>query len=648
MAREQTLQGSHDLIQNALSHLDQGITVFDHDLKLIAWNPRFLELYDFPERLAFVGAEFSSFIRYNAERGEYGEGELERQVEKRVEAARRFEPHRFVRERPDGSVMEVIGSPLAEGGFVATYTDITDTRRREATLEAVVAERTAALSLSEERLRIVANEVPAGIAHIGSDMKILFVNRRFARAYGLSAEDLIGRNAYDVLSQETMRFSAEFFEQTRRGQPVDFEMPLTLPDGRVKSIRTFLRPEREAHGDIIGFYLLSIDITRQKVANSAMLQAQKMEALGRLSSGIAHDFNNLLTVMVGNLTPLAERLDDRSLVDTFVQPALDAARRGSETTRRLLAVARKQPLRPETVDVDDAVRDLVRFLRPSLPENIEVTSTTRARSTLAHVDGAQLEMALLNLAMNARDAMAQGGRIGFVTDLHRLDGKDAEAFRLRAGTYVRIVVEDEGPGVPSDIAARIFEPFFTTKFGKGGSGLGLAMVDGFVRQSNGAIRLETSGNGGARFVIYLPQAERQADRALRTLQAPPSEMSPRLTLLVDDDDDVRAVVRRQLTELGFPTIEAQDGDEALRLLEQIEDVELLLTDYDMPGALTGLDLAREARSVSAEISVVIMTGQSIPETDLPVLRKPFGKAELAEALNGGGAKARTSRPVEHA
>ena len=627
------------LFQAGLDHIDQGITIFDGDLRLVGWNRRFLDLLEFPEHLAYPGAPFSGFIRHNAARGEYGPGDVEALVAERVETARKFEAHVIERIRPNGRVLRVEGVPISTGGFVTVYTDISYEKSREEVQERLIRERTEALRLSEERLRLIADNVPAGIAQVNREMRISFANIRFARAYGLSPTEILGLTCSDILTPETLDFSRPYFEQARGGVPVDYEMTLTLPSGRVIDIRTFLRPDRPGEGTPCGFYLLSVDITRLKRATAAALQAQKMDALGQLSSGIAHDFNNLLTVIIGNLVPLCDRLGDTELTRDLAHPALAAARRGANFTRRLLAVARRQTLQPAAVDVEDAIGQLVKLLRPSLPENVELTTRLKGQAKPAFVDPGQLEMALLNLAINARDALKDGGRIDLSSALQTLGPAEAEPLKLRAGDYVRITVADNGPGMAPEIAARAFEPFFSTKTDGGGSGLGLSMVYGFVRQSNGAIQLDTRPGSGTRFDIFLPAVAHplpQPEDAPGEIQLDAAAAG--LALLVEDNAEVRRVVRRQLAELGFPIIEAENAEEAVETLEAVAGIRLVVSDVAMPGRLDGTDLARHVRAGHPEIAVVLMTGHSdvtaegTRATGIPFLRKPFERPDLAAAI----------------
>ncbi|MBL8573070.1 MAG: response regulator, partial [Hyphomicrobiaceae bacterium] len=463
--------------------------------------------------------------------------------------------------------------------------------------------------------------------------------------------EMIGRPADDILSEETMRVSRPFFEHARRGAAVDFDMTLKLPNGQPIDIRTFLRPEGPSDGEVVGFYLLSINVTRQKQATAALLQAQKMDALGQLSSGIAHDFNNLLTVILGNLTPLKERISDGALVQDMLEPAIRAARRGADLTRRLLTVARRNPLEPVAVDVEEAIAGLVKLLRPSMPESIEIVTSSRGRGHVAFVDPAQLETALLNLAVNARDALASGGQIRIATSMRSLAAEEAEDWKLPPGDFVQIVFEDDGPGMPADTLGRIFEPFFTTKPTGKGSGLGLSMVYGFIRQSNGMIRATSQPGKGARFTLLLPQAE-HADLPVET---PVPEVVPTerqgLALLVDDDEGVRSVLRRQLVDLGYPLIEASDAAEALDVIRSVDGVSVMVTDIAMPGSMNGLDLAREVRGLKPEIGIVLMTGhggaveRAASGGEFPLLRKPFERGALAHALDQVAARTLALSPV---
>ena len=610
------------LVKAGLDHIDQGLTVIDRDLRIVAWNRRFIELQDFPESIVYAGADFGDLVRYNAERGEYGPGDTETLVAERIERAREFVAHDFERQRPNGLILRITGWPLPQGGFATIYTDVTAQKRREADLERRISERTAELSRSRERLRLIADEVPAGIAYLDAEQRFQFVNARFAAAYGCEPDALLGLPCHDVLNPETMAASQPHFDRAKKGEMGDFDMKIRLPDGRELDIRTFLRPERALHGRVPGFYVLSINTTRQRRADAALLQAQKMDALGALSSGVAHDFNNLLMVILGNLLPLSERVD-ASLAEELIDPAIRAARRGADLTKRLLAVARRQTLEPRPTDIDEVVSGLAKLLRPILPQSVELRIASRGAPRAAFVDPAQLETALLNLAINARDAMKGRGVISILTE----DDPDRD--------MIRIVFEDDGPGVPPDIRERVFEPFFTTKAEGQGAGLGLSMVYGFVEQSRGHIAVGTAASGGARFEIGLPAADNPGAAAEAASAEIPAAARNGLALLVEDQAEVRAVVRRDLVALGYPVIEAATGSEALDVLHSTQAVTLLITDISMPGGMTGVELAEEALQRWPELGVVLMTGQQVEQPKPPgalALRKPFDRQALGKAL----------------
>lgn len=630
-------------LEEALNELEEGFAVFDAEFRLLAWNRRFLELHDLPAALAFPGAEYESFVRCFAERGDYGPGDAAALVRGRMAGARRAERIEIELAKPMDRVIEAVGRPLASGGYLSTCADVTARRNRAVQLEAQVEERTRALRLSEERLALIADEVPAGIAHFDSELHILYANRRFARAYRRSPAEMIGLHATEVLSARTLGESERYFEQARRGALVDFEMRVELPDGRFKDIRTLLRPERPSSGEVIGFYLLSIDVTRRKAAMAALMGAQKMDALGRMASGISHDFNNLLTVILGNLLPLSEEIGEGELNREFLAPAIAAARRGSALTQRLLTLARREQFAPEPTDIPGAVAEICTLLRASMPRKLVIGTESAAELPPALVDRSQLEMALLNLAMNARDATDGAGRIGIAIEPYDLPPQEADLLYLPAGRYVRLRFSDDGCGMSPEQVERIFEPFFTSKAAGAGSGLGLSMVYGFVKQSNGAIMVESAPGAGSCFTILLPSvglaALPPAPLALPAPEPAPEEESPPLLLLVEDDRDVRRTLRRKIAALGHPLIEADSADEAKLLIQRIGAIAVVISDIDMPGTLDGFGLARWLASERPGTGVVLMSGkaglagQAAAELPgLPILRKPFTDAALAAAL----------------
>lgn len=629
-----------DLLLRGLGQLAQGVAIFDDRLQLAAWNDRFAEIGAWPPGLLKRGVAWSEVLRVAAERGDFGPGHALRQVADRLARADGGEPELML---IAGRAVERTVAALPGGGLAVTYVDTTARRGAEARLQQLVTERTRALQLSEARLKLIADEVPAGIAHLDRDMRFLYTNKRFAAAYGRKPEEVIGLPAKALLHPRTLSESEHFFEQARRGALVDFEMRLELPGGRMKDIRTLLRPETPSSGEVIGFYLLSIDVTRRKATMSALMGAQKMDALGRMASGISHDFNNLLTIILGNLVPLTEELGEGELVTEYVAPAISAARRGSALTQRLLTLARREQFAPEPTDIVGAVAEICALLRSSMPRTLRIVQRNQRDVPAAQVDRAQLEMALLNLAMNARDATEGKGEIVIEVAPYRLSPGEADLLRLPAGPYVSIKVSDDGCGMSPDQTERVFEPFYTTKTAGAGSGLGLSMVYGFVQQSNGAISVDTAPGRGASFTILLPGGDLRGAGASgpepQSAATRAAEGHLPLVLLVEDDRDVRRTIRRRLAGLGYPLIEADDASEALTLLARVEAIGLVLSDIDMPGAMDGMALARHISDRCPGVGVLLMSGKAslaaqcradLP--DVPILRKPFTDSQLSEAL----------------
>jgi PAS domain S-box-containing protein len=369
-------------------------------------------------------------------------------------------------------------------------------------------------------------------------------------------------------------------------------------------------------------------------------QAQKMEAIGNLTGGMAHDFNNMLGVIIGNIDLLRDLRKPDPDVDELTREALDAAFRGADLTRRLLAFARQQPLRPQRVEVNGLVSGITRLLSRTLGEDIEISLDLSPDVWPIVIDPAQLESSLTNLATNARDAMPNGGRLLVITANRRLDGDYAAQHpEVVAGGYVMIEVSDTGAGMTHEIINRIFEPFFTTKSRDKGTGLGLSMVFGFIKQSGGHISVYSEPGIGTTFRLYLPRMTEQVSTVEESAAVPLVHGRGETVLVVEDNTALRRVVTRQLGELGYRVLEAENAAAGLRLMER-ESVDLLLTDVVMPGGTNGRELARRARQRWPDIKVVFTSGFS--ETRLngdagplsactPLLSKPYRKEELASA-----------------
>lgn len=657
-------------LQVALDLIDQGFTLMDSELRLVAWNAEFLRLLDFPADMAYVGAPFDSFIRYNALRGEYGPGDPEEQTALRVAAAKALTVHEMERLRPNGTLLSVRGVPVPRHGFITLYSDITDQRRSEtqireqnARLESAVNERTQALQLSntqlrralahneaialslsrsEARIRLITDSIPALVAYFGSDRRYHYVNRGYKEWFGVDPSHPETINAREFLGIETYTLIRPYVMQALQCQPVTFEYEVNTSHGDLRMARTTLIPEKTPEGHFAGCFELTFDITDERLAQSQMARAQKMEALGQLTGGLAHDFNNILTVIQGNLAALTDKPDLKPYVAEYLRPALEAAGRGSELIRGLLTFARKHPLNSQVQDLNECLRSTTSWLRSMLPESIILDTQLPLNPLQVRVDPNQLRDALLNLALNARDATEGRGRIGIRCVQTYLLEPQAQSLRIPTGHYAQICVEDDGCGMDSTTMSRVFEPFFSTKSPGKGSGLGMSMVYGFVQQSRGAIDLRSTPGSGTAISIFLPLASTAVEVAHSS--NPMKEAAPtkhdqtpmtRLALLVEDDANVRLWVRRDLLALGYSVIEAESGDEALPLLEHLQDVDLLLSDVVMPGGIDGVTLARHAKQTTIIPHIILMSG-FVPNretpSDIPLLHKPFTRADLRNIL----------------
>ncbi len=370
-------------------------------------------------------------------------------------------------------------------------------------------------------------------------------------------------------------------------------------------------------------------------------QAQKMEAIGQLTGGIAHDFNNFLTVVIGSLDLLEGEIGSNAKAKAIAQQALAASLRGAELTHQLLAFARQQPLEPRVFDLNKFVSRTVELLRRTLGENIKIRTSLADNIWLVKADPSQVECALANLAINARDAMPAGGQISIETGNVRLDADDlADHPEVGSGDFVMLTISDTGTGMSPEILSHVCEPFFTTK--PRGTGLGLSMIYGFAKQSDGHLKISSQVGQGTTVRLFLPHAE--GGKIMVTIPMVPEENPVPVgatILVVEDNFDVRNVIVDQLHALGHRVLEADSANAALKILEQGSPIDLLFTDIVMPGGMSGTDLARETRKLRPEIRVLLSSGFAggIGENDaytdeaLEFLGKPYRKQDLARKIN---------------
>jgi signal transduction histidine kinase len=377
-------------------------------------------------------------------------------------------------------------------------------------------------------------------------------------------------------------------------------------------------------------------------ANEAQIrQAQKMEAIGQLTGGVAHDFNNILTVITGCIEMLGDAVKNRPDLSQMTDMINSAATRGADLTKYLLAFARRQPLQPRPTDVNALVVDAARLLRPTLGEQIEIDSMLSHDSAPALIDASQLSTAILNLALNARDAMPNGGKLTLETRNVVLDEDYAASnSEVNPGSYVMIAVSDTGEGIPGSLLDKVFEPFFTTKGLGKGSGLGLSMVYGFVKQSNGHVKIYSEPGHGTTVKLYLPQATSREDAQADAAEASVAEGGDESILIVEDDALVREYVMTQIKRLGYETLAARNAAEALETIDSPRRIDLLFTDVIMPGGMNGRQLATEAQKRRPKIKVLYTSGYTENaivhhgrlDAGVLLLPKPYISSDLARMI----------------
>ena len=546
--------------------------------------------------------------------------------------------------------------------FVELYRKTEEVKRQAAARERLLAEnfrvRTEkmeaeqALRRSEERQALIARSLPillytaaVGTADPGRGTPFRYVTKNTQDLFGFPADRFLTEDGFwesRLHPDDRERALAQFATALETGVAT-VEYRWRGADDKYRILldqAVVLRDEDGAPQELCGTIL---DVTDTREMQQQLAHVQKMETIGQLTGGIAHDFNNMLTVVIGSLERLARIVPDDPKAARRVDLALQAALRCSDLTRRLLAFARRQQLHPESVDMDALVRNMGELMERTLGPNITVAIETAPPQYPALVDRTQAESALLNLVINARDAMAGNGRLTIATTTVTVgeDGPEP-GLDLHPGHYVRLSVSDTGCGMPADVLERAFEPFFTTKDVGKGTGLGLSMIHGFVKQSGGVIKVDSAPDCGTTFHLYLPCAPDAAPQSSRDPDAADATPLPgqgELVLVVDDDHDVRHVAVLTLQELGYTVLEAENGPAALAVLAGNPGVDLLFTDIVMPGGMNGLELASEATRLHPDLKVLYASGYAhgvagggSAGPGAEILVKPYRDRDLARAI----------------
>ncbi|MCP3469648.1 CHASE3 domain-containing protein [Bradyrhizobium sp. CCGUVB1N3] len=536
---------------------------------------------------------------------------------------------------------------------VALQSTLHETRAANEALEAAVAERTEHLVTAHDELRISVNVLQStfhsmaeAVLVIDKDCNVLLSNpaaeRILLHRAGMNLTSL--RAMSDVFHGDGVTpLPPEELPSARvlRGDEFE-EMEMIVHPHSGNLVRHLVisgRPMRSAQGVISGAVLVYHDATISRETERQLHQSQKLDAIGKLTGGVAHDFNNMLTVISGNTETLVGSLKEQPELQRVARLIDDAAQRCAELIQHLLAFARKQPLEPRDVDVNAAISESAKLLRPALGEQIQIETVLEQGPMTSHIDPSRLTNAVLNMAINARDAMPDGGKLLLETRRVTLDEAYAQANPdVAPGAYVMLAVSDTGSGMPLDVQEKAFEPFFTTKEVGKGSGLGLSMVYGFVKQSGGHIKIYSEAGHGTTIKLYLPPGEGASETAPSA--AVPATGGVETILIVEDDNLVRNFVTAQLQSLGYKTISAADSRTALALVDRGEPFDLLFTDVVIPGGMSGRVLALEVEKRRPGVKVLYTSGytdnaivhQGKLDEGVLLLTKPYRRNQLAEMI----------------
>jgi len=552
--------------------------------------------------------------------------------------------------RRDGTEfpVEISLSPIGTGDgmiVLSAIRDISDRKRIEEELrrahEELDRRKGRELRDSQNRLALIVDSSQDAIIGKNLDGIVTHWNKGAEQMYGYAAQEMIGRPITALCPKDRVDEIPGILDKIRRGERVEyFESVRITKDGRRVNVSISVSPIRDTDGRVVGASAIARNITAQKKIEDQLRQSQKMEAVGRLAGGVAHDFNNLLGIVTACTELLRARADAESI--EYLDNVREAAKRGAALTRQLLAFSRRQPVPPQVLDLNQRLTEVSKLLRPLMGDDVEVVLLPRTPTAVVEADAGQLDQIVMNLAVNARDAMPQGGKLIIETGVFDFDeGFAREHPPLVAGRYVMLAVSDNGSGMDEATRARVFEPFYTTKETGKGTGLGLATVYGIVKQGGGHNYVYSELERGTTFKIYLPCA----DHKLGVVPEVPAEtLPPRregvTILLAEDDAIMRRLTRKMLEEHGYKVLEASDGKAALDLLgEDHVDVALTLTDVVMKG-VSGPELVLRLIGSRPEMKVVYMSGYTGElvvnqggDGTIRLLEKPFTRASLLRMLD---------------
>jgi PAS domain S-box-containing protein len=552
--------------------------------------------------------------------------------------------------RRDGSEFPVEISlspiPTANGLIVlSAIRDISERKRIEEELRRANAEldirKSRELADYQRRLALIVDSSQDAIIGKNLDGIITHWNMGAQEIYGYTAQEMIGRHISTLAPEEQADEISEILRRIRNGERVGyFESVRVTKDKRKLNMSISVSPIYDSDGKVVGASTIARNITAQKRTEEQLRQSQKMEAIGRLAGGVAHDFNNLLGIVTACSELLRRKVPDAEGLE-YLENIREAAKRGAALTRQLLAFSRRQPVQRQLLDLNERLKEVRKLLGPLMGDDVDIVHLSKPGNAIIEADPSQIDQVVLNLAVNARDAMPRGGKLILETGVFDFD----EAFShehpdMTAGRYVLLAISDNGIGMDEATRSRIFEPFFTTKETGKGTGLGLATVYGIVKQNGGHIWVYSELGHGTTFKIYLPSAEKKLIPGLeRAEDVLPPRREGVTVLVVEDDSVMRRLTRKMLEEHGYEVVEAEDGNAALAAIASADGkIDLTLTDVVMKG-MTGPDLVLKLIESYPQMKVVYMsgyTGELVTNqrgNGMRLLEKPFTRASLLQTLD---------------
>ena len=611
-------------LAEAVEGLAETFLLFDKDDRLVLANRAYREHNAAIEEFLQPGTPFEDILRAAFRAGIYPDqiGHEDAWIRGRLERHRH--PRKpFDMARKGGEHMLVQDRLLPDGGVVTTAIDVTDLKRRE------------------EKFLSLLDSAPDAMVIVDTDGMITDVNQQTQKLTGYERGALIGEPVETLVPK---RFTSGHIENRRgyvespRARPMGGgqELYCLTKGGEEVPVEISLSAIDTAEGMLVAAGIR--DITDRKAIEDQLRQAQKMEAVGQLTGGVAHDFNNLLAVIMGNMELLQDELGTEN---GRLRSVFKAAHRGAELIHRMLAFSRQQPLKTQAVDLGTLIDEMGDLLRRTLGETIEVEITHEPDLWHVRADPGQLENALLNLSLNARDAMHQGGSLHIESSNVTFDVAYSNALmELSPGDYALITVSDTGSGMSPSVRAHALEPFFTTKDVGEGSGLGLPMVYGFVKQSGGDLEISSGEDQGTTVKLYLPRIENLGDRMEPNTRSEVTNASGETILVIEDEADVRELAEALLVSLGYRVLTANNGADGLKVLKKEPKIDLILSDVVLPGSMSGPDFVKEAKNYASDLKVIFMSGyaagsvrhqSSLPENAV-LLSKPFRRRDLASGI----------------